>query len=68
MGRTNVSHTTILRTLLEFDAKGFEAITSLLDVVDGDGNVPEATARVLVATAVAEVGIVLSAAIRGFQV
>lgn len=62
----DVLHLAVGEFLLEADAEGLEACARLLDVVDGDGDVTEAAAGVLVSAGVAlEVGVGLGAVVVG---
>jgi len=50
---SNMSHLSVARLLLEFDAKAFEAIASFLDIVHAYSDMSKSSARVRVSVGIA---------------
>jgi hypothetical protein len=62
--KSNVSHFAITRLLLERNTELFKAFTRLLNVIDGNSDMTESSARVRVSTRVSlEVGVALSSVV-----
>jgi hypothetical protein len=56
--KCNVSHFTIGWSFLELDTQFVESLTSLLDIVDGNGNMTKSSTRIRVSIGVSlEVGV-----------